>query len=96
MTPKENMLISYGKKFKKQYQKANLKIKDAFKMRLKYFRENPDNPTLNNHPLIGTHLGKRSINITGDWRAVYSESINDEGEKSVIFHLLGTHSQLYG
>lgn len=90
------MLINYEKKFKKQYQKADLKVKDAFKLRLKYFRENRNNPTLNNHPLTGTHLGKRSINITGDWRAVYSEKTNEEGEKIVTFQLLGTHSQLYG
>lgn len=89
------MLIKFEKKFNKQYQKADSKIKTAFKARLKLFKDNPLNPLLDNHLLIGNYLGKRSINITGDWRAIYSES-EEEGNKIVVFYLLGTHSQLYG
>lgn len=89
------MLISFGRKFNKQYQKADLKIQSAFNARLKLFQQNPLNPLLDNHPLIGNYLGKRSINITGDWRAIYSETEDEEGV-SIHFHLLGTHSQLYG
>lgn len=90
------MLIKFEKKFNKQYQKADLKIKTAFKARLKLFKDNPLNPLLDNHLLIGNYLGKRSINITGDWRAIFSESKDEEGEEYIIFHFLGTHSQLYG
>lgn len=89
------MLTNFGKKFDKQYQKADFKIKKAFGLRLKLFKQNPIDISLNNHPLTGSHLGKRSINITGDWRAIYSEITNKEGEKAITFHLLGTHSQLY-
>ena len=89
------MLISFGRKFNKQYQKADSKIKAAFKTRLTLFKNNPLNPLLDNHQLTGNYLGKRSINITGDWRAVYSEGEDEEGNKFILFHSLGTHSQLY-
>lgn len=89
------MLINFGRKFDKQYQRADAKIKAAFDTRLKLFQDNPLNLLLDNHSLTGNHLGKRSINITGDWRAIYTEAKNEKGEKIIIFHLLGTHSQLY-
>jgi addiction module RelE/StbE family toxin len=84
------MQIKYSRKFKKQYQKAPKKIKQAFKNRRNLFYQNPYNPILNNHQLTGKFKGYRSINITGDWRAIYS------GDKAIIiFEMLGTHSQLY-
>ncbi len=88
--------VDYSKQFQKQLKKAPIEIKVAFLRRRELFSADPLNPLLNNHALTGNHLGKRSINITGDWRAVYSEETNEEGEKIVIFQLLGTHSQLYG
>lgn len=82
--------IDYSKGFDKQLRKAPLSIKIAFRQRFELFIINPFHPQLNNHSLTGKHKGYRSINITGDWRAIYSE------EKDVIiFELLGTHSQLY-
>ena len=88
--------IDYSKKFEKQLKKAPVEIKEAFLQRRRAFSKDPFDPILNNHALTGNHLGKRSINVTGDWRAVYSEQTNEEGEKAFTFHLLGTHSQLYG
>ncbi|OGE71342.1 hypothetical protein A2617_00135 [Candidatus Daviesbacteria bacterium RIFOXYD1_FULL_41_10] len=61
-----------------------------FRKRFELFLSNPFHPQLNNHLLTGNYKGYRSINITGDWRALYSEN-----ENSIIFELLGTHSQLY-
>lgn len=84
------MLVRFGKLFAKQYDKAGDKIKRAFDGRLKIFVEDPFRQNLNNHQLTGGHSGYRSINITGDWRAIYSV----QGEV-VIFEALGTHSQLY-
>lgn len=46
---------------------------------------------LNNHALKGLYFGCRSINVTGDWRAVYEEV----DSQTVNFVDLGTHSQLY-
>ena len=90
------MLINYGRKFSKQYDKADLKIKKAFKNRLKIFKDDSHNPLLNNHALTGEYSGYRSINTTGNWRAIFSESKDEEGEKVVTFEVLGTHSELYG
>lgn len=82
--------INYSKKFEKQLKKAPLEIKIAFRNRRELFIQDPFHPQLNNHQLTGKFKGSRSINITGDWRAIYSE-FND----SIIFEMLGTHSQLY-
>ena len=94
MTQIKNMNIKLGKKFAKQYSKAPQKIKKAFGYRLEIFRNDPFHPLLNNHSLTGGYLNSQSINITGDWRAIYSEALSNDGKVS-IFLALGTHSQLY-
>lgn len=94
MTRERNMNIKLAKKFAKQYSKAPLKIQRSFDSRLKIFTENPFNTLLNNHPLVGEYVNYRSINITGNWRAIYSEVLEKDG-KVAIFLALGTHSQLY-
>lgn len=85
------MKIKYSRGFKKQYTKGPKKIKQAFKNRRNLFLKNPYHLTLNNHSLGGKFKGYRSINITGDWRAIYSQ----KSSKTVIFEALGIHSQLY-
>ena len=87
--------IDYSKEFLKQLKKAPYEIKIAFTKRLKLFIDNPFSSQLNNHLLTGKYSGYRSININGDWRAVYSVSIDKQGNQIIIFELLGTHSQLY-
>lgn len=82
--------IDYSKKFIKQLRKAPLSIKRYFRQKSELFLNHPFHPQLNNHALTGKFKGYRSINITGDWRAIYSEE-----ENLIIFKLLGTHSQLY-
>lgn len=96
------MFISLNKKFSKQRNKAPLEVKKAFAERLRLFMRDPFNPALNNHSLQGKFKDMRSINITGDWRALYSERSGseasyseDESNQVIIFELLGTHSKLY-
>lgn len=89
------MQIKFARRFTKQYEKADQKIRTAFDKRLKLFTQNPSHPQLNNHTLTGQLSGYRSINITGDWRALYSESSDKDGTIRIIFEILGTHSQLY-
>lgn len=84
------MPINFAKTFRKQYDKAEQKIKSTFDARFELFLINPFHPQLNNHALTGKFKGYRSINITDDWRAIYSEN-----RGAIIFELLGTHSQLY-
>jgi len=83
--------VRFSTKFRKQYQKSSLKIKNAFDFRLNLFLIDPNNPILNDHHLIGQYKGYSSFNVNGDWRAIYSQYSNDE----IIIELLGTHSQLY-
>lgn len=90
------MQINLAKKFKKRYEKVDTKIKTAFDRRFELFQEDPLHSQLKNHKLTGKLAGYKSINITGDWRAIYSESEDENGEKIVIFEILGTHSELYG
>lgn len=60
--------------------------------RLELFGSEPFHPILNNHLLQGKWAGHRSINVTGDFRAVYEPW----GDKIAFFSDLGTHSELYG
>jgi len=84
------MEIGFSAGFRKQYRKANKKIKKAFYQRLQLFKQDSHHPLLRNHSLTGGYRKYRSINITDDWRAIYLE----EG-KLIVFEMLGTHSQLY-
>lgn len=85
------MIIKTTKTFDKQYAKLNKKNKVRFKSKIELFISNPFDKQLRNHPLKGKYLGYRSINITGDLRALY----RIEGNTVTIFAFIGTHSQLY-
>ena len=66
-------------------------IKDKFEERIKLFRKDMLEPILNNHSLKDEWLGCKSINITGDVRAIFE----DLGEDHFEFVAIGTHSELY-
>ncbi len=87
--------INFTKTFEKALKKAPFKIKIAFRKRFSLFLQDHFHPQLNNHALIGELAGYRCINITGDWRAIYSIKSHKINKRVVIFELLGTHSQLY-
>lgn len=86
------MQIEYSKKFIKEFKKCPINVKTNFKTRLEFFIIDQHNPVLNNHPLIGELKDCRSINITGDWRAIFEEI---DGGQIIYFVAIGTHSQLY-
>jgi len=86
--------VDYAKVFIKQLEKAPHAIKVAFRERRVLFFTNPLHPQLRNHALKGKYTGLRSINITGDWRALYREE-KVSRDYVIVFMLLGTHSQLY-
>lgn len=44
-----------------------------------------------NHKLQGYYEGCRSINVTGDYRAIFVEEVD-----SIKFLRIGTHVELYG
>lgn len=89
------MIVKFRRRFTKQFSRAPQDVKKAANIRLDLFASNPQHPLLRNHKLTGRYEGYRSINITGDWRAIYIEidPINDE--VYIEFTALGTHSQLY-
>ena len=76
--------------FQKQFKKLPARAKQKAIARLQLFVANPMDYRLRNHPLAGEWREHRSINITGDYRAVYKR----EGD-TVIFITIGTHSELY-
>ena len=84
------MTIAYTKAFIKQAKKLSPQMRQQLKERLAYFSENPLNRILRNHALNGRYKNYRSINITGDVRALYLQKENE-----AIFDAIGTHSQLY-
>ena len=85
------MRIYFHKNFGKQYKKLKKKEQRKALERLEMFLENPFNAKLNNHPLKGKYIDYRSINITGDLRAVYKFI----SEEECIFVVMGNHSNLY-
>lgn len=85
------MIIVFHKDFTKKFKKLSSKVKGKFNARLELFEIDEFDPTLNNHSLTGKYMGYRSINVTGDLRAVFKR----DGE-SVIFVNINSHSNLYG
>ncbi|MDO8524161.1 MAG: type II toxin-antitoxin system mRNA interferase toxin, RelE/StbE family [bacterium] len=85
------MKIIFHKNFDKQFGKLRANEKKKARERLQLFLENPFSPILENHPLKGKYNDYRSINITGDFRAIY-KFLN---ENECIFVDVDTHSNLY-
>lgn len=86
------MQIEYSKKFIKEFKKCPDNIKTAFKTRLTLFIDDEFNPILNNHSLNGDLKKYRSINVTGDWRALF-QPIDLTDIK--YFIAIGPHGKLY-
>ena len=84
------MKVVFHRNFKKQYKKLGA-VQKKFDQRLILFTRDPLNPVLNNHALAGKYRGFSSINVTGDYRAIY-ELVNGE---SALFITIDTHSNLY-
>ncbi len=85
------MIIKFRKDFKKDFKKLSTKTKERLRERLMLFEKDEFDPTLNNHSLKGKYLGFRSINITGDLRAIFKRT-GDEA----TFVEVDSHSNLYG
>lgn len=85
------MTIRLHKNFEKRFKKLPQPIQTKTKERLSLFLTDPFHPQLMNHLLKGNYLGYRSINITGDWRAIFKLMSEDVA----IFVTIDTHSNLY-
>lgn len=85
------MNVVFHKRFDKMAAKLTPKIKQKMVERITLFSADPLNSALRNHALHTPYKGSYSIDITGDYRAIY-ELIDDQ---TALFTHIGTHSQLY-
>lgn len=85
------MRIEYHGDFEKDYRGLNKKERERWARRLEIFMANSFSRELNNHPLHGSYDGYRSINISGDLRAIYKLTQKDVA----MFIAIGTHARLY-
>jgi mRNA interferase YafQ len=85
------IVINFHKDFRKQAERLKPGQKLRLKEALRLFQEEPNHPSLYNHPLTGQWTGHRSIAFGGDWRAHYKVIDRD----IMLFVACGTHSQLY-
>lgn len=90
---KSNVDIVFHRSFRKSLRKQPKKIQIRFAERLELFEIDPFHPTLDNHALIGKWKGYRSIDVTGDVRAIFVTYVEIDGV--IVFIDIGTHSQLY-
>lgn len=84
------MELNYSRSFKKDFKKLSQKLKIQFSERMEIFKKDYFSKILNNHCVHYPFEGCRSINITGDVRALY-ETVDN----TAIFVRIGTHSELY-
>lgn len=80
-----------SKQFEKSFTKLPKKVKTKAIEQLKVFIVDPMDVQLNNHSLSGKWRNYRSINISGDIRALYTKVDDD----IVRFVDIGSHSELY-
>ena len=85
------MTIDYHKDFLKSYKKFPKKIQNKFKEQQLLFEKDEFSPMLNNHALKGKWLSYRSLNVTGDIRAIFKREVD-----VVLFVAIDSHSNLYG
>lgn len=84
------MRVIFHRAFKKQYKKLPAKIQVQFQNRLKLYLTQPNAQILNVHPLSGEMSHYMSMNVSGDFRALFVQQADE-----IIFEKIGTHSQLY-
>lgn len=85
------MRLDFHRHFDRQYKKLSGSKQKQFRSQLGLFISNQNSAALNNHALKGKYLGYRSINVSGDLRAIFIQ----HSKKHIEFVYIGTHSQLY-
>ncbi len=86
--------VKFSIRFDKQLSDARDEIVEAFLEVLALFLEDPRYATLRNHALKKKYAGYRSIDVTGEWRAIFKETRSGK-RKIITFQMLGTHKKLY-
>jgi len=86
------MRIDFHRNFDKRFSKLTDNQRQQFKARVTEFVSDQYKPILNNHALKAKFNGYRSINVTGDVRAIFML----HSDNHIEFVDIGSHSQLYG
>lgn len=86
------MIIKTSKKFEKQLKKFSRKQQDLVDKTILLFQQNPHDPKLDNHGLIGKRKEQRSIDVSFDLRIIFEE---EDNYVKVLMLQIGSHSQLY-
>ena len=76
--------------FLKDFKKIPKGVRLKFVERKNLLLDDPFHPLLNNHSVEKAFPGCRSINVTGDYRAIFMQRSD-----GLIFIRIGTHSDLY-
>lgn len=87
------MQIKYHREFAKNYKiriAQNPKLVHHFQKQLVKFIQNPSNPILKDHKLVGVKSEYRAFSITGDIRVVY-KIVSEE----IWLYDIGSHNQVY-
>lgn len=88
------MTVRYDPNLLARLKNLDVRIRNRFTERIEIFIKDPNNLQLHNHALRDEWEGYRSIDLTNDWRAIYTEKL--EGEKTVAYFVaIGTHKDLY-
>jgi addiction module RelE/StbE family toxin len=86
------MNVFFARRFRKSYNHLQPRLRKQCDERLRLFETEPFHDLLENHSLHGEYAGCRSINVTGDYRAIFYH----ESESVVRFIAIGTHHELFG
>ncbi len=84
------MNILFHKRFLKQQERLSRALQVKLSERIELFAHDAFSQKLNNHELHHPYEGCRSINISGDVRAIYKIE-----NGTCTFLYVSTHSQLY-
>ena len=87
------MQVLFHRNFEKRLTKCPKYIQEKFFSQLDLFYKNPYDEELHNHELHGMYKNSRSINITGDIRAIYEPK--GMAAETITFTDTGSHSELY-
>lgn len=83
--------ITHTKTFMKEYKKMSPGIRLKFDERASLFVKEPFHSILSRHSLHREYKGYESINVTGDYRAIFKQVSIEHFE----FYRIGRHNQLY-
>lgn len=85
------MNVVFHKNFQKMFKKLPSNVQCKVDERIQMFVKDPNNGQLRGHAINVPYKNSRSIDITGDYRAIY-KLVDKE---TALFTHVGTQSQLY-